>query len=103
MEDRYCQAVFKQFGAGGYGGSDFATAGAEFQQHQKLKKLYISTRAARVSFSSRSISGFVLKILDKDCYCSPKAHGKEYKQDEGGTDALTMTWDNALKKGTQEY
>ncbi|KAK1369488.1 Arfaptin domain/BAR domain/SH3 domain containing protein [Heracleum sosnowskyi] len=44
---RQQQAVFKQFGAGGYGGSDFATDGAEFQQHQKLEKLYISTRTAK--------------------------------------------------------
>ncbi|KAK1363520.1 Reversion-to-ethylene sensitivity1 [Heracleum sosnowskyi] len=44
-----------------------------------------------------------IRIDEGKCYGSPKAHGKEYKQDEGGTDALTMTWDNALKKGTQEY
>lgn len=39
----------------------------------------------------------------QQCCVSRKAHGKEYKQDESGTDALTMTWDSALKKGTQEY
>ncbi|XP_052176144.1 SH3 domain-containing protein 2 [Diospyros lotus] len=45
---RQQQAVLKQFGAGGYGGSDnFVTDEAEFQQHQKLEKLYISTRAAK--------------------------------------------------------
>ncbi|XP_010263868.1 PREDICTED: SH3 domain-containing protein 2-like isoform X2 [Nelumbo nucifera] len=41
------QAVFKQFG-GGYGGSDnIVTDEAELQQHQKLEKLYISTRAGK--------------------------------------------------------
>ncbi|KAK4486817.1 hypothetical protein RD792_006596 [Penstemon davidsonii] len=40
-------AVLKQFG-GGLGGSDnIATDEAEFQQHQKLEKLYISTRSAK--------------------------------------------------------
>ncbi|CAD5171616.1 unnamed protein product [Musa acuminata subsp. malaccensis] len=45
---RQQQAVFKQFGGGGYGSSDsiFSDA-AEYQQHQKLEKLYISTRAAK--------------------------------------------------------
>ncbi|XP_010271500.1 PREDICTED: SH3 domain-containing protein 2-like [Nelumbo nucifera] len=42
------QAVFKQFGGGGYGGSDsVVTDEAELQQHQKLEKLYISTRAGK--------------------------------------------------------
>lgn len=42
------QAVLKQFGA--YGGSDNVGADdAEFQQHQKLEKLYISTRAGKVT------------------------------------------------------
>lgn len=40
------QAVLKQFG--GYGGSDGVfTDEAEVQQHQKLEKLYISTRAGK--------------------------------------------------------
>ncbi|KAL4282137.1 hypothetical protein GQ457_03G002380 [Hibiscus cannabinus] len=43
---RQQQAVFKQFG--GYGGSDnVITDEAEFQQHQKLEKLYVSTRAGK--------------------------------------------------------
>lgn len=47
----YLQAVFKQFGGGGYGGSDnVVTDEAELRLHQKLEKLYISTRAAKVSF-----------------------------------------------------
>uniref|UniRef100_I1JSK2 SH3 domain-containing protein n=1 Tax=Glycine max TaxID=3847 RepID=I1JSK2_SOYBN len=42
------QAVLKQFGAGGYGGSDnMVTDEVELQQHQKLEKLYISTRAGK--------------------------------------------------------
>ncbi|GAU22080.1 hypothetical protein TSUD_309840 [Trifolium subterraneum] len=45
---RQQQAVLKQFGAGGYGGSDnMVTDEVELQQHQKLEKLYISTRAAK--------------------------------------------------------
>lgn len=45
---RQQQAVLKQFGAGGYGGSDTVlTDDAELQQHQKLEKLYISTRASK--------------------------------------------------------
>lgn len=45
---RQQQAVFKQFGGGGYGGSDnVVTDEAELQLHQKLEKLYISTRAAK--------------------------------------------------------
>ncbi|KAE8686552.1 squalene synthase isoform X1 [Hibiscus syriacus] len=43
---RQQQAVFKQFG--GYVGSDnVVTDEAEFQQHQKLEKLYVSTRAGK--------------------------------------------------------
>ncbi|KAL6517346.1 SH3 domain-containing protein 2 [Orobanche minor] len=43
---RQQQAVLKQFGA--YGASDSVVADdAELQQHQKLEKLYISTRAAK--------------------------------------------------------
>ncbi|KAJ6896731.1 hypothetical protein NC651_022807 [Populus alba x Populus x berolinensis] len=42
------QAVLKQFGASGYGGSDtFVTDEAELHQHQKLERLYISTRAGK--------------------------------------------------------
>ncbi|XP_030523093.1 SH3 domain-containing protein 2-like isoform X1 [Rhodamnia argentea] len=42
------QAVLKQFGAGGYGGPDsMITDEAELQQHQKLEKLYISTRSGK--------------------------------------------------------
>ncbi|WMV13137.1 hypothetical protein MTR67_006522, partial [Solanum verrucosum] len=45
------QAVLKQFGAGGYG-SDLVTDEAEMQQHHKLERLYISTRAAKVALVS---------------------------------------------------
>ncbi|XWS62727.1 hypothetical protein CRYUN_Cryun06bG0035600 [Craigia yunnanensis] len=45
---RQQQAVFKQFGAGGYGGSDnVITDEVELQKHQKIEKLYISTRAGK--------------------------------------------------------
>ncbi|KAG2291686.1 hypothetical protein Bca52824_038355 [Brassica carinata] len=39
------QAVFKQFGGGGHGSG--LLDDAELHQHQKLEKLYISTRAAK--------------------------------------------------------
>ncbi|XP_044508955.1 SH3 domain-containing protein 2-like [Mangifera indica] len=45
---RQQQAVLKQFGAGGYGGSDnVITDEAELHQHQRLERLYISTRAGK--------------------------------------------------------
>ncbi|KAI3502289.1 hypothetical protein L1887_30322 [Cichorium endivia] len=45
---RQQQAVFKQFGGGGYGGSDnVVTDETELMLHQKLERLYISTRAAK--------------------------------------------------------
>ncbi|KAF8112264.1 hypothetical protein N665_0065s0047 [Sinapis alba] len=42
---RQQQAVFKQFGGGGHGSG--LSDNAELHQHQKLEKLYISTRAAK--------------------------------------------------------
>jgi hypothetical protein len=42
------QAVMKQFG-GGYGADGAFADEAEAQQHSKLEKLYISTRAAKVN------------------------------------------------------
>jgi len=54
------QAVMKQFG-GGYGADGVFADEAEAQQHSKLEKLYISTRAAKVNGgrppSSRSLLG----------------------------------------------
>ncbi|KAF8377883.1 hypothetical protein HHK36_031271 [Tetracentron sinense] len=42
------QTVLKQFGGGGYGSSDNVVIDEEkFQQHHKLEKLYISTRASK--------------------------------------------------------
>ncbi|KAL4186970.1 hypothetical protein AMTRI_Chr09g16490 [Amborella trichopoda] len=57
------QAVFKQFGGGGYGGSDnVITDEAELQQHQKLDKLYISTRAGKHFQRDivRGVEGFIV-------------------------------------------
>ncbi|XP_077231182.1 SH3 domain-containing protein 2-like [Tasmannia lanceolata] len=54
------QAVFKQFG---YGGSDtVVTDEAELQQHQKLEKLYISTRAGKHFQRDivRGVEGFIV-------------------------------------------
>lgn len=43
------QAVLKQFGGGGYGGlENVLMDGLELQQHQRLEKLYISTRLGKV-------------------------------------------------------
>ncbi|KAJ0252119.1 SH3 domain-containing protein 2 [Hirschfeldia incana] len=42
---RQQQAVFKQFGGGGHGSG--LSDNAELHQHQRLEKLYISTRAAK--------------------------------------------------------
>ncbi|KAE8680033.1 Detected protein of confused Function [Hibiscus syriacus] len=45
---RQQQAVLKQFVGGGFGGSDtVVTDEAELKQHQRLEKLYISTRTAK--------------------------------------------------------
>ncbi|XP_068639799.1 SH3 domain-containing protein 2-like [Aristolochia californica] len=54
------QAVFKQFG---YGGSDNVVADeADLQQHQKLEKLYISTRAGKHFQRDivRGVEGFIV-------------------------------------------
>lgn len=48
LKEHARQGVFKQFGGGGYGNSDSVIFNeAELQQHQKLEKLYISTRATK--------------------------------------------------------
>ncbi|KAG7544505.1 SH3 domain [Arabidopsis suecica] len=45
---RQQQAVLRQFGGGGYGGSDTViTDEEELHRHQKLEKLYLSTRSAK--------------------------------------------------------
>nr|GMD04977.1 SH3 domain-containing protein 2-like [Ipomoea batatas] len=45
---RQQHAVLKQFGAGGYGGSNhIVTDEAELLQYQKLERLYLSTRTAK--------------------------------------------------------
>ncbi|KAL0698591.1 hypothetical protein Bca4012_054713 [Brassica carinata] len=45
---RQQQAVLRQFGGGGYGGSDTViTDEEELHRHQKIEKLYISTRSAK--------------------------------------------------------
>ncbi|XP_058098705.1 SH3 domain-containing protein 2 isoform X2 [Magnolia sinica] len=57
------KAVLKQFGGGGYGGSDgVVTDEAELQQHQKLEKLYISTRAGKHFQRDivRGVEGFIV-------------------------------------------
>eukprot|EP00262_Sarcandra_glabra_P013552 TRINITY_DN3782_c0_g1_i1.p1 TRINITY_DN3782_c0_g1~~TRINITY_DN3782_c0_g1_i1.p1 ORF type:complete len:372 (+),score=83.73 TRINITY_DN3782_c0_g1_i1:184-1299(+) len=57
------QAVLKQFGGGGYGGSDSViTDEAELQHHQKLEKLYISTRAGKHFQRDivRGVEGFIV-------------------------------------------
>ncbi|XP_034681807.1 SH3 domain-containing protein 2-like isoform X1 [Vitis riparia] len=61
--NNYACAVLKQFGGGGYGGSDnVITDEAELQQHQKLEKLYISTRAGKHFQRDivRGVEGFIV-------------------------------------------
>ncbi|KAK6938898.1 SH3 domain [Dillenia turbinata] len=56
-------AVLRQFGGGGYGGSENAvTDDTEFQQHQKLEKLYVSTRAGKHYQRNivRGVEGFIV-------------------------------------------
>ncbi|KAE8703150.1 protein argonaute 5-like [Hibiscus syriacus] len=58
----YKQAVLKQFGGGGFGGSETViTDEAELKQHQKLEKLYISTRMAKHFQRDivRSVEGYI--------------------------------------------
>ncbi|KAL5563110.1 hypothetical protein UlMin_032857 [Ulmus minor] len=60
---RQQQAVLKQFGGGGYGGSDnLVTDQEELHQHQKLEKLYISTRAGKHYQRDivRGVEGFIV-------------------------------------------
>ncbi|KAK1401906.1 hypothetical protein POM88_001511 [Heracleum sosnowskyi] len=71
------KAVFKQFGAGGYGGSDFATDGAEFQQHQKLEKLYISTRASKGGFAMRQYVSELMPLIVEALLDGPAATKRE--------------------------
>ncbi|KAM1088281.1 hypothetical protein FF1_016223 [Malus domestica] len=55
------QAVFKQFSGGIFGGSDNVAAD-ENEQHQKIEKLYISTRAAKHYQKEivRGVEGYVV-------------------------------------------
>ncbi|KAJ9674845.1 hypothetical protein PVL29_024025 [Vitis rotundifolia] len=59
----YVLAVLKQFSGGGYGGPDnVLTDESELQQHQKLEKLYISTRAGKHFQRDivRGVEGFIV-------------------------------------------
>nr|CAD1821420.1 unnamed protein product [Ananas comosus var. bracteatus] len=57
------QAVLKQFGNGGYASFDYVFSDeAELQQHQKLEKLYISTRSGKHFQRDivRGVEGFIV-------------------------------------------
>ena len=61
------KAVFKQFGGGGHGSG--LSDDAELHQHQKLEKLYISTRAAKVFTWKKPFWLFeVLYTIDLDLF-----------------------------------
>eukprot|EP01018_Ginkgo_biloba_P020912 Gb_02977 [translate_table: standard] len=86
-------AVLNKFGGSGYGGSDMViTDEAELQQHQKLERLYISTRAGKRFQRDivRGVEGLIvigskqLEIgtkLSEDC----RKYGVENPCTSGGT------------------
>lgn len=58
------KAVLRQFGGGGYGGSDnVITDEEELHRHQKLEKLYISTRSAKVLLQIFSCLNYTSLLL----------------------------------------
>lgn len=61
----WVKAVFKQFGGGGHGSG--LSDDAELHQHQKLEKLYISTRAAKVLYLKKLLNFFGI-LIDLDTY-----------------------------------
>ena len=75
----FFQAVFKQFGGGGgYGGSDnVVTDEAELMLHQKLERLYISTRAAKVAFHP-PVGDACFCVLKNSGFIKPKLLGNIY-------------------------
>lgn len=87
------QAVLKQFSASGYGNSDtIVTDEAEFQRHQLLEKLYISTRTGKHFQRDivRGVEGLIatgskqIEIgtkLSEDC----RKYGAENTSYSGGT------------------
>ncbi|EOA15550.1 hypothetical protein CARUB_v10005066mg [Capsella rubella] len=90
---RQQQAVLRQFGGGGYGGSDTViTDEEELHRHQKLDKLYISTRSAKRFQRDivRGVEGYIItgskqvEIGTKLCEDSRK-YGSENTCTNGNT------------------
>ncbi|KAK7268982.1 hypothetical protein RIF29_21695 [Crotalaria pallida] len=66
---RGIKVVLKQFGVGGYEGSDnMVTDEAELQHHQKLEKLCVSTRTGKHYQRDivRGVEGYIVMISHKD-------------------------------------
>lgn len=74
----------KQFGGGVYGGSDnVVTDQIELQLYQRLEKLYISTRAGKVScfFLLREFSIFILIYLHSPSLIMVSLYFQHYQRD----------------------
>ncbi|CAD6213224.1 unnamed protein product [Miscanthus lutarioriparius] len=90
---RQQQAVMKQFG-GGYGADGVFADEAEAQQHSKLEKLYISTRAAKHFQRDivRGVEGYIVtgskqvEIGNKLC-----EDGKKYGTENTCTSGSTLS------------
>lgn len=98
---RQQQAVLKQFGGSVYGGSDnVITDSPEYQQHQKLEKLYISTRAAKHFQRDivRGVEGYIV-TGSKQIEIGNKL--SEDSRKYGGEN--TCTSGNTLSKGALSY
>ncbi|KAI9127946.1 hypothetical protein K1719_000939 [Acacia pycnantha] len=98
---RQQQAVLKQFGAGAYGGSDsVVTDGVELQLHQKLEKLYISTRAGKHYQRDivRGVEGYVV-TGSKQVEIGTKLSEDSRKYGSGNT----CTSGNKLSKAALTY
>ncbi|KAM0004974.1 putative SH3 domain, AH/BAR domain superfamily, SH3-like domain superfamily protein [Helianthus debilis subsp. tardiflorus] len=97
---RQQQAVLKQF-AGGLGGSEDLLANEiELQQHQKLEKLYISTRAAKHFQRDivRGVEGFIV-VGSKQVEIGTKLSEDSRKYGAENT----CTSGNALSKAAMSY
>ncbi|KAI7747329.1 hypothetical protein M8C21_016612 [Ambrosia artemisiifolia] len=97
---RQQQAVLKQF-AGGLGGSEDLLANeVELQQHQKLEKLYISTRAAKHFQRDivRGVEGFIV-VGSKQVEIGTKLSEDSRKYGAENT----CTSGNALSKAAMSY
>ncbi|BBG94864.1 SH3 domain-containing protein [Prunus dulcis] len=95
------QAVFKQFSGGIYGGSDnIVPDETELQQHQKLERLYISTRAAKHYQKEivRGVEGYIV-TGSKQVEIGTKLSEDSRKYDAG----KTCTSGNTLSRAALSF